>query len=134
MKLNWLERYTVVAPHLLLAGDEATYRAACAYLKDPWPTQWIPDHGGAMTHTFYTDGKLSCVVGLDVAAAAAREDQVPVIGLLAHEATHVAQILFRNIGEDKPSDELYSYTVQSILQQLLWEYIRQKEALKKRAQ
>lgn len=129
MKLEWLERNTVVTPYLLLAGDEATYREACAQLDDKWPVPWLPKHHGANTHTFRTDTKVTCVVALDVAAAAKREDQVPVIGLLAHEAMHVAQEMFRNIGENEPSPEFQAYAVQNILQQLLWDYVRQKEAL-----
>lgn len=40
------------------------------------------------------------------------------IGLLAHEATHVAQGFFYAIGEKFPSDEFYAYTVQAATQEL----------------
>lgn len=133
MELNWLDRHTMVTPHLLLAGDEATYRAACAHLKDPWPAQWLKDDFSACTHTYYREGKLTCIVALNVADAAEREDQVPVIGLLAHEATHVVQKMYENVGEAHPGSEHQAYAMQNVLQELLWDYVRQKKALTGRA-
>lgn len=133
MELVWLNRHTMVTPHLLLAGDESTYRDACAHLKDAWPGPWLREGFGACTHTYYKEGKLTCIVAINVAEAATREDQVPVIGLLAHEATHVVQKMYENVGEHPPGSEHQAYSMQNVLQELLWEYSRQKEALTGRA-
>lgn len=49
------------------------------------------------------------------------------VALLAHEAVHVAQDYFREIGEDSPSDELYAYVVQDIVQHLVGEHFAWKK-------
>ena len=49
--------------------------------------------------------------------------------LLAHEAVHVAQRYFEDIGEEDPSEELRAYAVQAVTQHLVYEHT---EWLKKR--
>lgn len=42
--------------------------------------------------------------------------------LLAHEAVHVAQRYFEDIGEEDPSEELRAYAVQAVTQHLVYEH------------
>lgn len=68
--------------------------------------------------TFWKSGNLDFLVFIDgekALDAAAYED----VAMLCHEAVHVAQGYFFAIGEDEPSDELYAYTVQSIVKVLV---------------
>lgn len=53
---------------------------------------------------------------------ASRQDDVHVIGLLAHEAMHVWQFVCEAIGERQPSLEFEAYTVQHLVQSLVAAY------------
>jgi len=56
------------------------------------------------------------IVGCDVYR------DIDIIGLLAHEATHVAQFYFDTIGEDKPGAEHQAYLIQFITAGLVKAY------------
>lgn len=45
------------------------------------------------------------------------------LALLVHEAVHVAQAYWRELGEDEPSDEFMAYTVQQVAQYLMEEHM-----------
>lgn len=49
-------------------------------------------------------------------------DPIAVVGLLAHESVHVWQSIQNYIGEDSPSREFEAYSIQRILQDLLWSH------------
>lgn len=49
-------------------------------------------------------------------------DPVAVVGLLAHESVHVWQAIRNYIGEKEPSREFEAYSIQRILQDLLWSH------------
>ena len=57
-----------------------------------------------------------------IARMPGKASAVQVVGLLAHEATHVWQHVRDWMGEKSPSVEFEAYTVQAILQELLWAY------------
>lgn len=49
-------------------------------------------------------------------------DPISVVGLLAHEAVHVWQSVQNYIGEEHPSREFEAYSIQRILQDLLFSH------------
>lgn len=75
--------------------------------------------------TFYKEGDLDFVVFINKKSL--HRDAVEDIGLLAHEATHVAQGYFRAIGEECPSDEFQAYTVQAVTQELCDQHFKWKK-------
>lgn len=48
-------------------------------------------------------------------------------GILAHEATHVAQDYMTSIGEDKPSPEFEAYIVGHVTQELVAQHFKWKK-------
>jgi hypothetical protein len=120
-KTKWLNRDTVVAPHLALCLNEAEFQMACKYLKIVAPAPWLSNTAAACVHTYESEGKLACIVCLD-----AEQDCTPaeLASLLVHEATHVKQELMLRIGEDSPSKEFEAYTMQRITCELFAEYSR----------
>lgn len=48
---------------------------------------------------------------------------VEIIPLLAHEAMHICQYIFEEMGEKKPSKEFEAYTLQTVFMELLKKYI-----------
>ena len=49
------------------------------------------------------------------------------VAILSHEATHVALDYLREIGEDEPSEELFSYTVQAVTEYLVGKHFKWKK-------
>lgn len=122
MKLNWLERFTVVTPHMILCGSEEEFLAVMKHLKCKYFDRWMHEPHRATTHTFEKDDTLTCIVCLDFNET----KKLPldsIIGVLAHEATHIKQKLCESIGERTPSAEFEAYTIQCITQQLVSDFL-----------
>lgn len=49
------------------------------------------------------------------------------LSYLAHEAHHVVQFMFECMGEDKPSEEVFAYTLGKVCNNLFSEYFLWKE-------
>jgi hypothetical protein len=122
LKIKWLDRRTVIAPHLTLCLSEKEYLAVCKHLKVENPTPWVASGARATNHTFESDGRLTCVVCMSELAQ--ESEGVEVAALIVHEATHIKQELMQSIGETHPSPEFEAYTMQSICQTLFEEYAR----------
>ena len=129
-KTKWLDRPVIVAPHLALCGSEKEYLAAVKHLKVTDPTKWLTSSFSGMTHTFTKDDSITCIVTIDFKTC---KDFTlsEIVGILAHEATHVCQQLYDNIGESKPSTELEAYAIQCTTQRLVAEFLRRKVKYKK---
>lgn len=78
----------------------------------------------AQTWTFEDDGESYAAVlfnhGLDM-------DYWDDMGMLAHEATHVALYALRSIGDEEPADEEMCYVVQAVTTWLCEAHFRWKE-------
>lgn len=128
--VKWLNRVTVLTPHIALCTNERSFRSALQHLKVP-PSQcpkWNGPEHGASTHILDNPsrGEVACIVCIDpVALAKHKFTDNEIRTLLVHEAVHVKQALMDDIGEDKPSHEFEAYTVQSISLELMNEYDRQ---------
>jgi hypothetical protein len=71
------------------------------------------DHANATVHSFTSSGCLTCVMTMGKVKDKSPEQ---VASLIAHEATHVAQELWAQIGERQPGREAEAYLVQMIVQ------------------
>jgi hypothetical protein len=69
--------------------------------------------GNATMHTFVRNGTTTCIIAMEKA-----KDKSPemIAALIAHEAVHVAQELWSQIGEEQPGREAEAYLVQMIVQ------------------
>jgi hypothetical protein len=92
-----------------------------------WKVRGTPYPGtSGCTFPFYdendkgdeTSGYLEVLVTLDPPEDIAK-DPIMVIGLMAHEATHVWQEIRSHMQEQNPSSEFEAYAVQHITQELL---------------
>ena len=54
-------------------------------------------------------------------------DDARKLSYLVHEAHHVVQFMFECMGEDKPSEEVFAYTLGNVCNNLFNEYFRWKE-------
>jgi hypothetical protein len=123
--LDWLDRDTVIAPHMALCLDEATYLAAAQHCKVKDPALWLASRNVASVHTWSVEGQLICVVCLNPEIEA---DPIGVAGALVHEAVHVFQRLCDSIGEHAPGNEFEAYSIERIAKQLMRSYVRQMAA------
>lgn len=79
---------------------------------------------GANMHTFDAEGggPALCIVCLSDVSG---HTGVEVAALLVHEAVHIWQEIRDGLKEDDPSAEFEAYSVQSLAQGLMSEYVRQ---------
>jgi len=73
-------------------------------------------HANATTHYFENEGTLTCIITMGSIEGRSNEQ---VASLIAHEAVHVAQELWRHVGEKTPGHEQEAYLVQQIVQECL---------------
>lgn len=128
-KTKWLERRLILGPCLALCGSEKEYHAALKDLNltDREGGKWVAS--GATTHTFDNKCEVVCIVCIDFTKTGERTLD-SIVGILAHEATHVWQALMEEIGETRPSSEFQAYGIQAITQRLFKEFLRRKAPYK----
>ncbi len=78
------------------------------------------DHANATTHHLIKDGSATAIIAMQKDKKRSPEQ---VAALIAHEAVHVAQELWSNIGERTPGREAEAYLVQMIVQCCLQEVL-----------
>lgn len=126
---KWLDRYTVMAPHMALCLDEADFLRAARHCNVANPDTWLePEKHKACVHTWERKGGLTCVVCVNPDALAA--DPIQVACALVHESVHIFQRLCDNIGEDQPSREFEAYAIERISEELMREFDRQRKRIK----
>lgn len=118
--MNWLNRTPAFPlPYYCLCVTEAEYLRAVKHLKIKSPPEWLSNGGHGTTHTFQSNGKLSCVVCISIPKGKSKGE---VYGLIIHEAVHVWQQYCDAISESSPSTEFEAYTIQAIAQALLFAF------------
>lgn len=123
MKTAWLNRRVAASgPYLALCLSAKEFTAALNDLRyTKSRPEWLGDKSG-MTHTFeHERSGIVCIVCLQVKPGV---EPIQIAALLVHEAVHVWQQYLSDIGERSPGDEMMAYGVQSIAQELLYEYAR----------
>lgn len=122
MKLNWLDRETVVTPHMILCGSEEEFLAVMKHLGCKYFDRWLSIGSGGKMHTLTSEDKITCVVCIDFSTT--KDHLLPEIcGMLIHEAAHVWQELCDSIGEKSPSKEFEAYSIQCISQRLIADFM-----------
>lgn len=89
------------------------------------------NHAAATTHML-EHPKFSHMVCIITLADSHKHSIAQVAALLAHEATHVAQALWRYIGERQPGEEAEAYLVQYVTQCCLNAVLTARKAKRKR--
>ncbi len=122
---KWLGRTVLVSPYLMLCTTEAQYLKAAKSMGVVNPLAFMGVNANASVHTFVKAGKTACIVCMKIDRKRTFNE---IASMLAHEAVHVSQDLFADIGEDKPGREIEAYAVQNILFQLLESYKKQSKS------
>lgn len=85
------------------------------------PEHWVTGTADACTRTYISDS------GLRIAVVCMYPDlpysEQEIAALLVHEAVHIAQFVFDDVGELEPSRELQAYTIQDITRALFMSYV-----------
>ena len=121
-KIYWCERNPLNTPYLTLYLTDKQFKRVLKHSEIEDDTDWILPNADATTHLYTRQSKqvsIVCVNSPDTPTL------VELVGLLAHEATHVWQSFRDHIGETHPSSEFEAYCVQHFTQQLLDAYIKQ---------
>lgn len=121
-KIHWCERNPLNTPYLTLCLSPKQFKRVLKYSEIEDDVNWISQNADATTHLYTKPSKRLTIVCIDVEET---PTLVELVGLLAHEATHVWQGFRDSIGEDNPSSEFEAYCVQHFTQQLLHAYIKQ---------
>lgn len=127
MKVRWLNRDLINGPYMTLALSEKAFLKAMKHCKikkaDAGP--WIKTPQSDATAHFLEapDGSHVCIVALRTKKGTTPEQ---IVGLLVHESVHIWQQFKRRIGEHEPSDEFEAYSIQSISQNLIAAYSKEK--------
>lgn len=123
-KTPWLDRSLISGPYLALCLTEAQFRAKCREMGVDDSGPFLSSGTAARAHCFKKVGAAPAVL---VCIRKKRRSAVDLIGLLAHEATHVWQWFCEHIGEDEPSKEFEAYAIEVLTKRLLIAYRTQKE-------
>lgn len=124
MKPKWLWRdWCAPGPYLTLVLSQAEFDAVLKKLKVPLGDPYTSTtHANATAHFLVSSEGQRCVI----VALGPWEKRKPIeiAGLLVHEAVHVWQEYCDNIGERTPGSEQEAYAIQSIAQELMFEFER----------
>lgn len=127
---RWLSRFLMEVPfHWALCVSEKDFHEELSILgisRDRWPDHWL--HGGAhaRVYTFDWKGYGTCKIVCVEPQPNRTADQI--VGLLAHEATHLWQAVVEELGEVDPSPEFEAYSIQHFTQCLCASYREQTSA------
>lgn len=105
-----------------LVTNEAAYYRACEEFGVPRADHGTATDRGAAAVTFFKeqDVAIVCILGWETKSG------IEIAGLLVHEATHIVQRHFRDIGEHEPSDEFQAYAIQRVSQNLMESFWRKE--------
>jgi hypothetical protein len=131
MKPNLLDRSMVVSPWaILLCTTPKMFLETQRRLGvKPCETRPYPTSGAQVSFFVaddYIDPTARKAMIVTIAENAMKNyEGIQVAAMLCHEAVHIVQRILRGIGESAPSDEFQAYSIQSVAQNLMYEYARQ---------
>ena len=130
MDIKWLDRSLFISSHFFtLCTNEKLFKKALKHLHIPksqrpeFVNNW---HSNGTAHYFENqrDKTMTCVVCI---CGFEGKSTASIVGLLAHEATHIWQQIRDAYGEKSPSAELEAYAIQNLTQELFAEFERQTQ-------
>jgi len=131
-KSHWLDRSLFTSPYYYrLCLTEKEFHKELKGLKLPkkdWPNFIKTERAGATVHTFESDEGMLCAI---VCLRKTSNQIESIYGLLIHEAQHLVDYCFEELGETEPSSELKAYAIQTISQRLIESYKIQTKGKKK---
>ena len=126
-KSNWLNRVLVHSSHhLALCLTEEQFHQKLKEMKvhkknyPPFLGSW---HSHATTHFLVNEGQKSAAAVICLRDNS-KYSYAETAALICHEAVHVWQAIRETLGEKEPSSEFEAYSIQNIVQTLLYEYDR----------
>lgn len=129
--LNYLSRSLMDGPHLALCKSEKEFLSEMKRLNIKDHGVWLLTGTDACTHSFFSKGRLVCLITIDMVYAR-KYSKIEIAGLLCHEAVHVWQRFKEHIHERDPSREQEAYAIQNIAQNLMEEFYRNPKPLKRK--
>lgn len=122
----WLDRTIApLTPFFTLVRSEKDFSHAMAHCKvaSVEAGHWLDGQkGGACCHFLEHNEEGSSIV---VAIFVQDETPIQIASLLVHEAVHIVDHYFQDIGETRPASEQRAYATQYVSQTLMTEYVRQ---------
>ena len=124
IKLKWLDRQAFFLPiYYTVASSQKILDAELKRMKFDGRLPGVNEDAGATTNFILNpEGETAAIVGLFEYKKYATEQ---VYSLLAHEAVHIFQAAMDHLGEKTPSSEFMAWTIQTIAQNLFYEFNRQ---------
>ncbi len=130
---RWCNRRLVSSTyHYALCIRERDYFAEMRKQKilaeRDYPRFLDTDHADATTQLFERknrDGRVTAHVAIVCLRWPSGKTGVETAALLVHEAVHIWQRICLDIGEHEPSKEFEAYSIQSISQELMEQFVRQ---------
>lgn len=124
---RWCDRKLCVLPFYLciVFSEEAYYQEMeSAEVHRKHHGAWIGE-GSHGTCSFERNkyGNLICIVSFDINP---ERTPIQIAGLMVHEACHVVDRYFREIGESRPDEEHRAYSTQWIAQEMMEQYVQQQ--------
>lgn len=120
IETRWLERSPVQLPHYTLCTTPEELKSIQKHLcipKDDRQGFVSPGKDATTILLMSSEGHSACVVCVREDAMKSAE-VAEIVGLLAHEATHVVQFFMDEIGEIQPSREFQANSIQTVTQYL----------------
>lgn len=121
MKMKWLERSLIEAPHFALATRQKILDAELKRLKH---SSFPGTKGDDSACTHFLENKRGKTVAI-VCLFNLTYELEQIFALLVHEAVHIYQDLRDQMGERRPGKEFEAYAIQNISQELFYEFKRQ---------
>jgi hypothetical protein len=123
---NWLNREMCQpGPYLCLVLSANELKAAVEHMAGDKPhlaLDRFPKQGAKVTFYDHEDGDTVAIVQLSESAQ--REKPCVLAALLVHEASHVVDAYFDDLGEKEPASEQRAYAMQIVSQHLFIEFDR----------
>lgn len=109
---------------VLFIRNEQTFLALSKKFGFPPDVVWQPGTGAACTTVVYKPQKIEPNISVLFLVRITQDIDgntwMPgVAGIIAHEATHVVDLAFEEVGEDKPGQETRAYMTQTLVEDIM---------------
>lgn len=116
------DRVLTVLPYYTLCTTPKEFEAVKRHLGIEDDDKWVSDGANGTTHTYTKGDMVTCVVCIEPADAS----DLDILGLIAHEATHVKQEFESTLLRNELSYEGEANAMQQIVQELWRIYMEGK--------